>query len=411
MTIFGVNVYAFRLPGVILSFLTLLLVYDIARRWMNRYIAFYAVLLMAFSSFCLDLVSGYHTSEQNDISFIFYITLSIWSLARYIEHFRWKWVILIGVSAGAAVLTKWLMGLVVFVLWGMIILFYKDMRFNITRYIHLALAFIIALVIALPWNLYAYIHYPDLYLFELQEKARHMREVVESHGGGVLWHWEKFQVIYGKGVQWLIIPGLFFFWRRMKHPRIRLMLTMFFLFVMVFYSLAKTKMLSFTLIAQSVVFFSLGTMIYELFLFLKPRYEKWKHHGRISAVIMLGLLGLWMLDVDSIRRNHTCWKKDYCNLRVRWLHSTHIFKNLKDDPTIPHGSVFLNLRQADYPLLMFFTDHIGYSGLPNSDWMQQLQKTTRNVYVFVGPGIENFLQSYPWVKPINLDYWKEDFFK
>lgn len=409
MAIFGVNVYAFRLPGVILSFFALLLVYDIARRWMNRYIAFYAVLLMAFSSYTLDLVSGYHTSEQNDISFIFYVTLSIWSLACYLERPHWKWMILIAMSAGAAVLTKWLMGLVVFVVWGLLILLQRDMRWDLSRYVHLASTFVIAILIALPWNLYAYVQFHEMYLFEMQEKARHLSEVVEGHGGGLLWHWENFRVIYAKGVQWLIIPGLFFFWKRMKNARIRLMFLLFFFFVLIFFSIAKTKMLAFTLIAQSVVFLSLGALIYELFLFLKPRYAYYRRYGQISAVVILGLLGLWMLDVDSIRSKHTCWKRDYCYHRTRWIHSTNIFKKLSEEKSIPAGSVFLNLREADYPLLMFFTDHIGYSGLLDEYGMQQLNKTGRLVYVFIKPGVEEFLQTYPWVKPIDLDYWKEDF--
>lgn len=404
MKIFGLNEFGLRFPGALLSLLTVLLIYSLARRWLNKHIAFYAALLYTFTSYILDLVSGYHHSEQNDTVFIFYVTLSLWAWTRHIDKRRWYWIVLIGLSAGAAVMVKWMSGLAIFGVWGIVILCSPDLRKRMVSYLEIAIAFIISLVVFMPWEIYTRRAFPAEHAFEAMEKTRHFLEPVEGHFGDAFWHFNKLDIIYAAGVKILLIPALILLWRRLKRVEIKLGFILFFSLIFVFYSIAETKMPAFTLPGLAVVYMGLGTVFYELFLLFRVRYKRLRYIGRISAIVLLTASIFWFLNVDHIKKLHTCWKYEQGVWRKEWANSPRVFKEI-NEKDFPKGTVFINLREFDHAQMMFYTDFTAYSGIPNDENMEILKESGRQVVAFDNHEIEDFYNTYPWVIRYDEGYW------
>jgi 4-amino-4-deoxy-L-arabinose transferase-like glycosyltransferase len=403
MKIFGVNEIAARLPSAIMSVLTVLMIFSLAKKWTNKHIAFYSTLLAAFSSYGLDLVSGYHHTEHNDVAFIFYATASLWAWTQYDSKRNIKWSILVGIAAGCAVLVKWLPGLIIFAAWGMSIIVLKINRKSFVSYAHIAISTVTCAIVFVPWQLYIAHQFPQEFAITSLAKAKHLWEVVEDHGGGLFYHFHIMDFIYAKNVQWIFIPAFLLFLKRLKKRETKVLVFVFWFIPFLVYSLAATKMPSFTLMTSAIVFLSLGTLIYEAFLFAKPRYQK---NAKLALYISVGVLigsMFWMYNVDSIQKYHTYWKKDYAIHRSMRTSSAQVFRKMNEEP-IPSNAIILNLKHNDAIMCMFYTPYTAYEGIPD-DWrMALLIETQRPLYVMHEEGNDEFKKNYPQVMVLHYDY-------
>jgi 4-amino-4-deoxy-L-arabinose transferase-like glycosyltransferase len=121
MKLFGVNEFAARFPNAVVGVVTLLVLYVIGRRTYDRRFGLLWVLVYAGSL----LPAFYFRSGIIDPLFNLMIFLAMYHLFRHYEtaskasHGAWKPVLLSGVFAGLAVLTKGPVGyLLVAVSWG-----------------------------------------------------------------------------------------------------------------------------------------------------------------------------------------------------------------------------------------------------------------------------------------------------
>jgi len=109
MKLFGVSEFAIRYPDVIAWSFGVVMLYRIALLMtQNVKIAFLTALFMCFSYYNLEIISGYIGMDRNDGCFDFYVLASIWAFAEYHKNQKISWVLLIGLFAGFAILTKWL---------------------------------------------------------------------------------------------------------------------------------------------------------------------------------------------------------------------------------------------------------------------------------------------------------------
>lgn len=406
MKIFGVNMVAARLPGAIMSLLTVLMIYSIARQQLNKYIAYYALLLATFSVFMLDLVSGYNSTDHNDTAFVFWVTTSFWCWCRYMQKQNIKRAILVGIAAGCAILVKWLPGLLIFAAWGLAILISSDLRKNKFNYVHFLLAFVACLLVSVPWFVYAALTFPHEFFIAFHAKAKHFSHVIEGHEGSLFYHFHVMDIIYAPGVKWLVVPAIILLFRRIRTIEMKTAFLSMVLVPFIFYSLAATKMPAFTLISASVVFIALGTFIYDLLLFYRPRYSKSKIIARYVVVLLLAGSMLWFYNIDSIQYKHTKWKKEIARYRTERTHSVKLFRFLAKQ-NYPENSVFLNCKQYDAVMMMFFTPFTAYDGIPDSNQMQHIAESRRPVYAFDNGQMQDFWQQYPFVKPLrHVRYWE-----
>ncbi len=375
--ILGVNVYALRLPSVILSTLLVCIAYRCGKIVGNKNIGYYTGLLFLSSPYLILLVSGYAQLDHNDVSFLAYISFSIWAWLEYRRSNNKWWLLLIGVFSGFAILTKWLVGLLIYLIWG-IESIYKN-KFQLKKYGDVLLALIITVVIALPWQLFVLYAYPEDAKAEHQYNFDHLFIPLEGHGGGLDYHFNQIKLLFGRFVPILIIPALVVFYFKIPDKKLYGALLLSSILVFLFFTFTATKMPSFTLVIALPVFISLAFLInYLLGLFNKlgiPRVLK-----KCLIAVFLLALAIWRIDIPTLQKKHGFFgKQDECSQLL--AKNTRIFQKLQ----LPSNAILFNLKGRHNIEAMFFTGLPAYNFIPTEEQYLDLKNKNRLVAIFKGP--------------------------
>lgn len=383
---FGPSVMAVRLPSIILFSFLPLLVYRIGKITMNPNSGFYAALLMACAYFPLELVSGFYHTDHNDISFLFYVTASFWAWFEYQNSGKKRyWLILLAIFSGFAVLTKWLMGLLVYVIWFFNhFLFNKKNRWNLKSYLPMILAGAITLMIFLPWQLYILSEFPEQAKHEFAYNSKHFFEAVEGHAGSILYHFrEAADWLYGEGngnslngFGWfdlLLVFGLITLLFKIDERKYIVMLLGTVFFVYLFYSIAETKMPAFTLIAMPFLLMGVGGFFDTIF----ERIGEKVGNKIVTAMIIicsLSYLSIDFINLDRIEMHHAENPRRKNPVRESLLRNHNFIvkfreMNLDKDYLLFNSKLALH---GNIPI-MFFSGNLCYEELPDKELMTDLR--------------------------------------
>jgi 4-amino-4-deoxy-L-arabinose transferase-like glycosyltransferase len=419
--LFGNTVFAARLPSEIMSALSILIIYDIGRRMLNKEAGYFSALVYAFAYFPLELACGAACNDHNDTAFIFYITASIWAWMRYIEKPSYKRAILVGVFAGCAILVKWLAGLLVFAGWGVALLQKTisnkhkatDNWQLISRsylWIHLLIAFLVSCLLVLPWQLYIFHAFPYHALDEMSLNSKHFTEVVENHGGPWHYHFDQVRYIYASfndamkqdasggnifmryATAWILLICLIFLLVKLPSAVHRIFVLTSILVVYIFFSLAATKMMTFTYIVSPLIFIAIGNAIYFFY------RKDWTKYHWISAAFTLTLIYQFLypekIASDHLANNKYQVSRDF----VSGL------KRLEKEFDTQHEVLF-NLHYNTSAQIQYFTNIKCYTFIP---WPEMLDVIVKQGYrpvvwdnghlpehIFKYPGVR-FIKDVPW---------------
>ena len=81
--IFGVSEFTLRLPSVLLGTVFVLITYRSGKLLIDHNVGYVAGLLLITTIYILELVAGRQQLDHNDIAFLVYVSLSIWSFIEY----------------------------------------------------------------------------------------------------------------------------------------------------------------------------------------------------------------------------------------------------------------------------------------------------------------------------------------
>jgi len=253
--LFGANYFAVRLPSILMHAILVFVIYRMGRVLYTERIGFIAAIVFTFLNYPLALLAGLHTAEHVDIAFMFYVTLSLWCWLEYHATKRLKWLLLMGLFSGGAVLTKWLVGLLAYAGAGLVLLIYKTYRNSFLHWKHLSMSIGVTALVVVPWHVYAFFAFPKEYAHEMAYNSKHFYSVVEQHGGDFFYYWDNLNELYGNGdfIQWLILLAVIsipFFTKNVIHAVFLLISigTPYF-----FFTLAATKMMSFCVIVAPII--------------------------------------------------------------------------------------------------------------------------------------------------------------
>jgi 4-amino-4-deoxy-L-arabinose transferase-like glycosyltransferase len=365
--LFGTNELAVRLPSVVMHALVPLMIYRIGRLVISRSAGFYAAMLFVFANYPLELITGLHATDHNDIAFLFYTCASIWA---WVEHHRsgsWKWAISAGLFAGFAILVKWLAGLLVFGIWGLAALVTSDdVKAFFVKMKFLTGAFLLCAAVALPWQLHIHNSFPTEAGHELAMMHEHFSHVVEGHGGDVTYHFDKgLKKIYGSGdlIAPLLLLGLLLLLFRTWDRGHRYGLIAGVVVVYGFYSMAATKMTGFTLIVAPIVFLGLGTLS-DTVLKLVSSYLPTKT-GNWFRTLVIGMLCIAFLDVGKVSREHADELHAVENgYHARRITGRNLGKHLAEVLDRPHIVFNTGVDHGAEIQVMFSSDHVAYGRMP-----------------------------------------------
>lgn len=358
LALFGISELAVRLPAIVLGALLVVPVFGLGNRLFGKMGAYAGALLAAFAYYDLELTAGVFVADQNDASFVFYVTLSLWAYVEYVASGRSRrWVWLIGAAVGAAILTKWLTGLLVFAGWGLTLLLTASLRRSGRAWADLALAAGLALALALPWTFYTHWAFPQESAWEQAYNFRHIFEVVEGHDGPPYFYLAQFGEHYGHWAWLPLLVGLAAVIRQPRAAAYRTAVGTWLVVVYGFFSLvAQTKMSSFV--------YCLGGLLYALMggglTLMAIEASRWLRRPAGQVLTPVLLLGtLYSLHWPTLRATHS--RANAATVAKRG--NTEIYRKL--DWAVPPGYVVLNAVWREDIDAMFYSDRTVYGSCPD----------------------------------------------
>jgi 4-amino-4-deoxy-L-arabinose transferase len=407
MKIFGINVLAVRLPSVLFSSLLVFFIYRIGKLFISPQTGYFAALLYTFSYFSLEIISGSIPTDHNDIAFMFYAAASIWAWVEF-EHTtgrkKWMFLILIGLFSGAAVLVKWLVGLLVFSAWGISIILSKERRTTRENYYHISSGLLICFLVFVPWQIYAWYHFPKEYAFEMAYNSKHLFEVVEGHSGGFWWHFEQARSIYGVSF-WLLLPALILAFIKIKEQTYKIAFAAFILVIYLFFGIVASKMQAFTYPISCIMFIALGSLL-ESFVNKTIQHERNKlplFLKNMMVFILLFYISFLNVKVHKIEQNHVAWKKKDKNayeLNVTRLQGIKLLPYKL--PNISDYVIF-NCKESEQISIQFFTScKAAYSQIPTEQQIERVLQTKSKIAIIETDFLPEFIREDQRVKIISL---------
>lgn len=383
---FGANELAVRIPSIILHAIIPLFIYRIGRITVNSHVGFIAAIIFACSYFPLELIVGRFSTDHNDVAFLFYVAGSFWAWFEYQRSKKLKYLLLIGVFSGGAMLTKWLMGALVFVLWSLTELITNRRElFSRSTILPMLRSAAVALIIFLPWQIYIHFAFPKESAHELAYNGKHFLHAVEDHSGPWDYHFtEGISKLYGGGdlIPFILIIGVVLLIYRSKELTHKVFILTSILFIYAFFTLAATKMLSFTLIAMPFIHLGLAALVNEILL-LGTRFVKSSGLKNIISAAIIMLVGYISLNLKQIQISHTNWEpRQNDNWTFKTREKTFILSLSGLLPNKPY--VIFNTNTSLYANIpiMFYTNHIAYMEIPTQKMLDDLKKGGHNLAVF-----------------------------
>ncbi len=379
--LFGVNEIALRIPSVVVSMLFVVAAYRSGKILGTERTGFFSGVLIASSPYLMQLISGSIELDQNDVSFIGYISLSIWCWLEYQNSRSKKWLIFIGMFSGFAVLCKWLVGLLVFLIWGVYNVL--NYRLDIKKYADLLISVLVCLVTFLPWQIYTLTKFPVESRNALILNSKHLTEAVDGHSGPFYYHFLQAPHIYGLILALVILPSIFIFYKFTIHKKIALAFIISILFVYTFFSFVVTKMPSFTAVLILPVTIMMALLFEKISEFASAKINLKKNTIIPSALILI--LILLRMNAVSLIKNGTFIENEssvaYANSQKN---NKYTFKHLN----LPENAVLFNLPGRHYIEAMFYTGKIAYDFVPTPEQMSMLKEKNKIAVVFINQGNE-----------------------
>lgn len=391
MKLFGVSEFAMRLPSAVMGALMILLVYRIGLLLTeNKFTALLASLLMCLSYYQLELISGKIGMDHNDVAFGFYVLASIWAYSEYLKKPIGSWAVMIGFFVGAAILNKWLTGLLVFAPWFIKLVYDFVKHRNTKQIVHYFSAILVSIFVALPWQLYILHEFPEQARYEFAYNTKHIWEVVEGHWGDKWFYFDRFPIYFGTVTQYLLFLAFpIYFIKGCSNRSLFLSLTGMFVFVFLFFTfVVASKLTTYFFVVAPIGFILIGISLQEIIIFL---FKK----NKVLSFILVSFCAYKILNPNEIlisRKNDTN--------RATVIYNTNIYKKTKS--LIPENcKIVMNVNEFEHPDVMFYNKGItAYHWYIAEDDLKKLEKNKEPIAAFENHAnyiLPNYILNYKYL--------------
>lgn len=410
--LFGVSEFTLRLPSVIMATLMIPLCYRIGKLLIDRRLAYYTALAATFSWFMLDLVSGHGVSDHNNVCFVFYVTASVWSWMEYVQSGRkWGWALATGFLSGCAILTKWLTGLLVYLVWGVYLLSSYRFRLKEWKIMQFVAALVVTVAMVLPWQLYTFKTYPEVCSREMNNSFLYTTQTMEGHSQDNIFYLETLPFIYigdsdydkitSENIQltplrifhiFIIVFGCGMLIYRVPEWRRRIPLLVVVVFVYLFFTIMTMKMPAYPFCICAVGFMSIGILCCLIEEIIQKLLKKRAVFFAVWFPLM-ALVALYQFNFTWYRHHHL---SEYVWYYQSMVDNRQLFKEIGEK--LPPRSVVFNVRAIDdynnYCLpteAMFYSGAICYSFTPTEEELQMLKKEGYHIAVLTHLSVPDFM--------------------
>lgn len=397
--LFGVSEWTVRLPSAIASCILVLVIYRMGKILRNERVGYIAALLFSTNYFIWQLCCGSMGMDHNDIHFLLFISLSVWSWLEWKQSHHWHWLIAIGFFSGAAILTKWLVGLFVYLLWGIHSLLFERSFFSAKNARQITLSLLICLVVVLPWHIWIFSMFPKEAYHEISTYSNNLHKVYDpSHAGTSRFYLDYLPYHYSFLHYFIFLGVLISF----SYKRSSYLLSYFLAAIAVygFFSIAVHKSPNYV-----VILFPIGFLLIALF--FDYVYESLQRKSAVASKLLLTLLcallmGFSMRPKELYLIQHpdeSCWWR---GMRARKIHNTKIFKELSQQLN-PTKDVIIYCMNREETELMFYSGCVAYGPVDSLE-IAHLQKLQKNIYAFDTKDLPSYVLQNRAIKILNFDY-------
>ncbi|MBA2613336.1 MAG: glycosyltransferase family 39 protein [Bacteroidetes bacterium] len=371
--IFGLTEVGIRFPSILMHALVIFFIYRIGEIFVSKKIGYYAALFFTCAYFPLEYITGFYATDHNDISFFFYAFSSIWALTEYYVSKKTIFLILIALFSGAAILCKWLVGLLVYAVWVLLIFSNRKKNNLFKETTQLLFSFIICLLIFLPWQIYMYIHYPNEYLAEMAFNSRHISEALEGHGGGYFYYYEALYEQFGEGA--LIPPTLIICFILLivliKNRDHKMILISCSVMIYLFFTFVKTKMYGYVFVIFPFFIFGLA-FVYDRFIEKINGYFKNSFIKATITTITILILLIFLFNSGKIYKHHSNFEHGRYVSRLIDVREKQLFLSLKERFGGKKCLIFnCNTSLQSHILAILYTDY------PSFDYVLDTEQLTK----------------------------------
>ncbi len=281
--LFGNNIFGLRLPSVLVSILTISLVYAIGKEVANKKVGLLAAYFCAINGLLIELTGGRIATDHVDTFFLFFISLSIYLSILFTRKKLPLFLILSGVAMGLSVLTKWLPGLIVL---PVFIVYNYQRTKRLELFKNSLILFIVGLAIFLPWQIFTAIKYPLESAWEQHYNWLHLTTVLSEQTGPWYYFIAKLRIHYG---ELIYLPLIWFIYKAIKTQNEKhLALLTWVILPIAFFSFSATKMQAYTVFICPSIFIILAISIHTLR--NKININEYSGFKKIAAQLVLFLL-------------------------------------------------------------------------------------------------------------------------
>lgn len=345
MWIFGVNEIALRLPSIILTSIGIWMMFYIGKYFFNKRVGYLAAFLFSVNGLIIELTGGRVATDHIDIFFMFFIELAIFLSIIFVQRRKTIYTILVGVSIGAAILSKWLPALIVLPIWLLIVIDSGNFKLK-TIITQFAILIITLVAVSLPWQLYIFSAFPEEAVWEASSNFKHITEVLGGRTGPFYYFIDKIRINYG---ELIYVPLFWFLWITLKKfkDKKRLAICIWFIVPLIFFSLAKTKMQGYMLFTAPALFLMTSEFYFMLLDYKKNHNLKWLINIILILLIALPIrYGLERIKPFEFRDRNPQWVIDLKKLNKEKI----------------ENGILLNYENPVEA--MFYTNMTVYSNIP-----------------------------------------------
>jgi len=394
--LFGINQFTARFPMIVEGTLLVLIIYRVGALTINKQAGYLSALMYTVSFYALDFVTGGQALDHVDYALLFYVSASLWTWIEYRHSQKMKWVILTGIFAGLAFMSKWIMGLLIFPVWGISILLFE--RKQLSQYINIAIAFLISAMIFMPWQIYCYFRFPVEYKFEMDyNSSQHFFNVLGGHSGSSWYYLQNLDYNYGVVVPYILPLGLILIWLYVKWIEYKMSMLTFIFIPYLFFSLGPaTKMPAYCYFVCVPIFLALGCFA----LFAQKMVQKIPFKISKPVICLILIIVSWFsINLVGIAKIHTGYNAiNY--YRINKVQFTDYFRSISK--TVPKDYILFGFPYNSEVEMMFYTGNICYNNFPTQDEYKKLKNTDVKMAVFQVEKTPLYLLDDPSVLKIKM---------
>ncbi|GAA4455046.1 ArnT family glycosyltransferase [Rurimicrobium arvi] len=253
--LFGLTEIAVRIPSLLLSGFGILLCFGLGRRLFNERVGLITAFLYAVNGLLLDLSSGRIATDHPDVCLSFFVLAAVYCGVRALSAEGGKAMLAfaaMGILTGAALLSKWLPGLIVYPVVAMIAM---DKRYGLPKKqlaAGLLVAFVLTLLVFLPWQWYIRHTFPLESAWESRYNYLHFFEALEGQGEPWYYFINRIRIDYG---ELIYLPLLYFMVRGVRSKDVTVGGLLCWIGIpLIIFSVAATKMVGYLFVAAPAFF-------------------------------------------------------------------------------------------------------------------------------------------------------------